>query len=155
MHAAVAAPRLRGGSGLGAPDLGGSQELPRLALLDALADRCGGLHRRRASGPSCAQDARPLPQAPADAIERLRRDFADRLEPVASAYGMHVAAYARDGRDLEAVAARLAGQGVKIHTLQRYYLGVPGRRGLVFGYGAVDPDEIARGLDLLGKAMVA
>jgi GntR family transcriptional regulator/MocR family aminotransferase len=88
-------------------------------------------------------------------IDLLRRDFARWLEPIPSFYGMHVAAYARDGADLEAAAARLAARGVKIHTLERYYLGAPGRAGLVFGYGAVDPEEIARGLACLRKELPA
>jgi len=84
-------------------------------------------------------------------IEILHRDFGRWLEPIPSFYGMHVAAYARDGIDLEAVSVH----GVKIHTLERYYLGAPGRAGLVFGYGAVDPGEITRGLAQLHKALAA
>jgi len=86
-------------------------------------------------------------------IDILRRDFARWLEPVPSVYGMHVAAHLRYRNDIESISVRLAAQGVKIHTLERYYLAVPGRAGLVFGYGAVDPDEIARGLELLRKAL--
>ena len=84
-------------------------------------------------------------------IEILRRDFGRWLEPIPSHYGMHIAAYAKDGIDLEAVSAR----GLKIHTLERYYLGAPGRAGLIFGYGAVDPDGIALGLAQLHKALAA
>jgi GntR family transcriptional regulator/MocR family aminotransferase len=88
-------------------------------------------------------------------IDSLRRDFGRWLEPIPSAYGMHVAAHAKGPVDLEAVAARLTARGVKIHTLERYYLGAPGRPGLVFGYGAVDPEEISRGLAQLHKALAA
>ncbi len=84
-------------------------------------------------------------------VEILRRDFGRWLEPIPSFYGMHVAAYAKDGIDLGSVSV----PGLKIHTLERYYLGAPGRAGLVFGYGAVDPDEIARGLGQLHKALSA
>ena len=87
-------------------------------------------------------------------IETLRRDFARWLEPIPSFYGMHVAAMARDGVDLEPAVAALARQGVKIHTLERYSLGEP-REGLVFGYGAVDEAEIGRGLDLLRRSLAA
>jgi GntR family transcriptional regulator/MocR family aminotransferase len=76
----------------------------------------------------------------------LRRDFSDWLEPIPSLYGMHVAAWARDGVDLDAAVQVLAGRSVKIHTLARYYLRQPSRAGLVFGYGAVDLPEIERGL---------
>jgi GntR family transcriptional regulator / MocR family aminotransferase len=74
----------------------------------------------------------------------LKRDFSDWLTPIPSLYGMHVAAWARDGVDLD--AAVLAARSVKIHTLERYHLEQPKRAGLIFGYGAVDLPQIARGL---------
>jgi GntR family transcriptional regulator/MocR family aminotransferase len=76
----------------------------------------------------------------------LRRDFSDWLEPIPSLYGMHVAAWARDGVDLDAAVQALAGRSVKIHTLGRYHLRQSPHSGLVFGYGAVDLPEIERGL---------
>ncbi len=76
----------------------------------------------------------------------LRRDLSDWLEPIPSLYGMHVAAWARDGVDLDAVVQALAGRSVKIHTLGRYHMRQSPRSGLVFGYGAVDLPEIERGL---------
>ena len=79
----------------------------------------------------------------------LRRDFSDWLEPIPSLYGMHVAAWARDGVDLDAAVQALAGRSVKIHTLGRYHLRQSLRSGLVFGYGAVDLPEIERGLAAL------
>jgi GntR family transcriptional regulator/MocR family aminotransferase len=88
-------------------------------------------------------------------IEILRRDFGRWLQPIPSQYGMHVAAYAKEGGELEPAAERLSARGVEIHTLERYYLGAPGRPGLVFGYGAVDPEEITRGLAQLQKVLPA
>src|SRR5579863_390221 len=83
----------------------------------------------------------------------LRRDFADWLEPIPSIYGMHVAAWGRDGIDLEATVENLTDSPVKIHTLGRYYVGPAPRPGLVFGYGAVDLPEIERGLAALRVAL--
>ena len=79
----------------------------------------------------------------------LCRDFAGLLEPIPSFYGMHIAAFARDGLDLDAAVEGAARRGVKLHTLARYHLGSPGRAGLVFGYGAVDLPEIEKGLSVL------
>jgi GntR family transcriptional regulator/MocR family aminotransferase len=76
----------------------------------------------------------------------LQREFPDLLEPIPSEYGMHVAAWARDGVDLDRAVQAVAGRGVKLHTLRRYYLRQPSRPGLVFGYGAVDLARIGRGL---------
>jgi len=83
----------------------------------------------------------------------LRRDFSDLLEPIPSLYGMHVAAWARDGVDLDAAVQALAGRSVKIHTLERYHLTPSPRPGLVFGYGVVDLPEIERGLAALRKVL--
>jgi GntR family transcriptional regulator/MocR family aminotransferase len=79
----------------------------------------------------------------------LRRDFSHWLEPIPSLYGMHVAAWARDGVDLDAVVQALASRAVKLHTLGRYHVRQSPRSGLVFGYGAVDLPEIERGLAAL------
>jgi GntR family transcriptional regulator/MocR family aminotransferase len=75
------------------------------------------------------------------------------LEPVPSFYGMHLTAIARPGVDVEAAATRALDAGVKIHTLDRYHLGTPARAGLVFGYGAADPPQLALGVETLCKAL--
>jgi len=82
-------------------------------------------------------------------LDLLKRQFGDWLEPIPSLYGIHVAAWARHGVDLEAAVQALAGGSVKIHTLGRYHLMQSPRPGLVFGYGAVDLPEIERGLAAL------
>jgi GntR family transcriptional regulator/MocR family aminotransferase len=83
----------------------------------------------------------------------LRRDFSEWLEPIPSLYGMHVAAWARDGVDLDATVQALADRAVKIHTLGRYHLTQSPRSGLVFGYAAVDLPEIERGLAALREVL--
>ena len=75
------------------------------------------------------------------------------LHPIPSFYGMHIAALAEPGVDLEAVSSGLLQQQVKIHTLSRYFLGAPTQVGLVFGYGTVDLPEIRRGISVLRKAL--
>jgi GntR family transcriptional regulator / MocR family aminotransferase len=83
----------------------------------------------------------------------LSREFADWLEPIPSFYGMHVAALAKRPVDLEAVSLQLQKAQVKVHTLSRYYLGEPGRRGLIFGLGSVNEREIRSGLAALARAL--
>jgi DNA-binding transcriptional MocR family regulator len=55
--------------------------------------------------------------------------------------------------NLDDVTAKLERNGVKIHTLSRYYLGPRSASGLIYGYGAVDLSEIKRGLSALHKAL--
>ncbi|MGA7537858.1 MAG: PLP-dependent aminotransferase family protein [Steroidobacteraceae bacterium] len=82
----------------------------------------------------------------------LTRELREWLEPVPSFYGMHVAAIARAGIDVEAAAAGAWVRGVRIHTLSRYFLGPPERSGMVFGYGATDLPQIAHGVQSLRDA---
>ena len=84
---------------------------------------------------------------------RLVRDFHPWLEPIPSTYGMHLAAVARPGMDVEAVVEDLAQRGVRLHSLDRYHLGPPTHRGLVFGFGAADEAEIERGLGVLHETL--
>jgi GntR family transcriptional regulator/MocR family aminotransferase len=86
-------------------------------------------------------------------LEILARDLAPWLTPIPSLYGMHVAAEARAGLDLEAVAASLARRNIWLHTLRRYYLGPPTRAGLVFGYGVADEQALRQGLAALREAL--
>jgi GntR family transcriptional regulator / MocR family aminotransferase len=75
------------------------------------------------------------------------------FEPIPSFYGMHTTAIARSGVDVESAAAQVLGDGVKIHTLDRYYLGASTRTGLVFGYGAAAPAQLALGIKRLCRAL--
>jgi GntR family transcriptional regulator/MocR family aminotransferase len=88
-----------------------------------------------------------------DLLLRSLEELREMLSPIPSFYGMHIVAEARGRFDLEAVALSLARQQVKIHTLDRYFLGSQTHSGLVFGYGTVDPPQIRRGMSILRRAM--
>jgi GntR family transcriptional regulator/MocR family aminotransferase len=84
----------------------------------------------------------------------LNEDLREWLEPLPSFCGMHVAAVAREARDLDAVTGTLLHHQVKLHALSRYYLGRATHAGLVIGYGAADLSEISLGLSSL-RAVLA
>jgi GntR family transcriptional regulator/MocR family aminotransferase len=86
-------------------------------------------------------------------LELLRDKLGQWLFAIPSYYGMHIAALAYPGVDLEALADALLQQQVKIHTLSRYFLGPQTQAGLVFGYGTVDAPEIRRGVSALRKVL--
>jgi GntR family transcriptional regulator/MocR family aminotransferase len=86
-------------------------------------------------------------------LQSVKDKLSPWLNPIPSFYGMHIAALAHPGADLEAVAHALLQQQVKIHTLSRYFLGPQTQVGLVFGYGTVDLSEIRRGVSVLRKAL--
>ena len=88
-------------------------------------------------------------------LAALVKEVGKWLEPIPSFYGMHIAAAVRGSTslDLERVTETLLEHNIKIHTVSRYYLGQPGRPGLIFGYGAVSPPEIAQGLATLRRVL--
>jgi GntR family transcriptional regulator / MocR family aminotransferase len=75
------------------------------------------------------------------------------FEPIPSFYGMHMTAIARPGVDVESAAVQMLSEGVKIHTLDRYQLGASTRTGLIFGFGAAAPAELALGIKKLCRAL--
>jgi GntR family transcriptional regulator/MocR family aminotransferase len=79
-------------------------------------------------------------------VETIESEFGAWLELIPSSYGMHVAATARAGVDLEAAARALLDENVHVHTLSRYYLAKASHTGLVFGYGAAGLSELSHGL---------
>lgn len=85
----------------------------------------------------------------------LDRDFADHLDLVASAAGLHVAAFLRTGagRDDLAVARRARALGVAVQALSAFAVTGQPRAGLVMGYGAIPTDRIGAALRRLREAV--
>jgi GntR family transcriptional regulator / MocR family aminotransferase len=75
------------------------------------------------------------------------------FEPIPSFYGMHATALAQPGVDVEKAATQLLGEGIRIHTLDRYFLGPPAHAGLVFGFGAAEPAQLVLGIEKLCRVL--
>ncbi len=88
-------------------------------------------------------------------VDTLTRDFADHLDVIPSAAGLHLAALAR-GMSVERVHA-IVGQAfdaeVAVHALARFALTLPPRPGFVLGYGAIATTRIREGLRRLKGCM--
>jgi GntR family transcriptional regulator / MocR family aminotransferase len=84
-------------------------------------------------------------------VSRLASDFGAWLTVVPSAAGLHVAARARPGIDVDAVVERAARLDVTVESLARYCAAGP-QRGLVIGYGLASQSHIPEGLTRLLKA---
>ncbi|MGI8332390.1 PLP-dependent aminotransferase family protein [Actinomadura scrupuli] len=82
----------------------------------------------------------------------LARDFAEILEVVPSAAGLHLSALLPEGTDDRAVVARAREAGVGLLPLSDFFAG-RGRPGLLLGYGAIAPGRIEEGLARLRKAL--
>jgi GntR family transcriptional regulator/MocR family aminotransferase len=83
----------------------------------------------------------------------IQSRMAQLLELVPSTYGIQVAAFAKKPTRCEHLAAQLAGEGIRIHSLDRYYLGEERRSGFVFGLGTADTDALRRGLKRVQEAL--
>lgn len=90
---------------------------------------------------------------------RYRRRRAQVVDALADAPGLQV--YPMDGglhavvettRPEAEVVAALARQGVRVSPLSQYWSGPSTRSGIVFGFGAVSEDDLARGLRLIASA---
>jgi GntR family transcriptional regulator / MocR family aminotransferase len=88
-------------------------------------------------------------------VNFLKEQLGEWLEPIASSYGMHIAAEWNGCADLDDIAQALLRSNVKIHTWRRYYLGPQKKNGLIFGYGAADLPELSNGLAALRKVLGA
>jgi GntR family transcriptional regulator / MocR family aminotransferase len=87
-------------------------------------------------------------------LERLERDFAPWLQPLTGTAGLHLAARARPGLDVERLVERARHAGVGVSSIADYGRGATLPRGLLFGFGAIDATRIGSGLTRL-RALVA
>jgi len=67
------------------------------------------------------------------------------LAAVPSAAGLHVAAHLASGsrRSARRIAQDALAAGVRVFTIDEFYLGAPTRSGLVIGFGALPDERIA------------
>lgn len=84
-------------------------------------------------------------------LRLLDRQLGDTVSLVPSFYGMHVAVFARDGTDYEAISEALARRGIMIHSLERYYLGPATRSGFIIGYAAAAPEMLDIAVEALAE----
>ncbi len=86
-------------------------------------------------------------------LDALAEGWDGLLAPIESQYGLHLCAQAADALDVEALASTLRAEGIQLHTLDRYWLGAPAFRGLVFGYGSAGVPQIRKTLAALHRAV--
>jgi GntR family transcriptional regulator / MocR family aminotransferase len=75
-------------------------------------------------------------------IEALKRHCSDRLQPIPASAGVHLAAEFIGPCRTQDVVAAVAEAGVRLESLERFAYRKRSPRGLIFGYGAIDLDDI-------------
>lgn len=97
---------------------------------------------------------RPIYRARHDLLERtLTAEFADLLEVIPSAAGLHLSAHLVDGASsrLDEVLRRARDSDVAVQSLESFAVDRPVRPGLMLGYGAISSDDIVEGLARLRR----
>jgi GntR family transcriptional regulator/MocR family aminotransferase len=87
----------------------------------------------------------------------LERDFAEYLDVIPSAAGLHVAAMARSSsvQRFDAMLAAAGRAGIALRPLSTFTHDQPPRLGLVLGYGAITVEGIEAGLRRLRDCFTA
>ncbi|HEY6803046.1 MAG TPA: PLP-dependent aminotransferase family protein [Pyrinomonadaceae bacterium] len=84
----------------------------------------------------------------------LNRDFARLLTVAPSIAGLHISALTElTSEEIAATVERGFAQGVAVQQLARFAVEHPPRVGLMFGYGAIQTDQIREGLKRLGACL--
>ncbi len=83
----------------------------------------------------------------------IARDFADHLQLIPSATGLHIAAYAvsASARRIDAIYTRAINDGVAFQRLSSFTVAPLERSGIVLGYGAIATEQIREGLRRLRR----
>lgn len=88
-------------------------------------------------------------------MQGLRRCAGDRIEVADSRAGMHLVVWLRDcsQQDCDALIARARQLGLGLYSIAPFYLGVPDRVGLLFGYCGLSVAEIEEALVLFERCL--
>jgi GntR family transcriptional regulator/MocR family aminotransferase len=86
-------------------------------------------------------------------LHGLHKDFSPWLAPLPASAGLHLAALATRGLDVESLVERAEQSGVGVRSLRRFEVGRAGKPGIVFGYGTLDERGIAEGLARLRRLL--
>ncbi len=128
----------------------GDQQPPALeqaALADFIAEGHFARHVRRMRAQYAARREALIAAAAREASQELTLDASDT--------GIHAIAWLPAGVSDRDVAARAAALGVEATALSTYYLGPPRAPGLVLGFAAVRPRDVAAGMRVLRDAVRA
>ncbi|MEP6873737.1 MAG: PLP-dependent aminotransferase family protein [Burkholderiales bacterium] len=87
-------------------------------------------------------------------LDRLDHEFGPWLQPVVGSAGLHLAARASVGLDVQELVKRARHAGIGVYPIADYGVGTQVARGLLFGYGAISAERIGVALTRL-RALVA
>ncbi len=88
-------------------------------------------------------------------LEELEANFGDDARPIGSAAGLHlyVEFPGTTWHALDMAISRARDRGVGVYSAAPYYMRLPRNAALVFGFGALEPNEIRDGMRALASVM--
>lgn len=86
-------------------------------------------------------------------LNGLRSECAEWMDPIPSAAGLHIAAVLKVPMNEARIVAEAHKLGVQVHALGTQYARRPLKRGLLFGYGAIEENAVIEGLAKLRRAL--
>jgi GntR family transcriptional regulator / MocR family aminotransferase len=86
-------------------------------------------------------------------LNRLDEDFHEELHILPSDGGLHICVAFNKPRDDVAFALRLAGEGVTVRPLSRFYKNETKKYGFLLGFAGYSETEMARGLDKIREIL--
>jgi GntR family transcriptional regulator / MocR family aminotransferase len=86
-------------------------------------------------------------------VAHLNGGLARWFEPIVPAAGIHLTARLRDGLDEATVIAAARDASIGLYGIQPFHAGRPTARGIVFGYGGIDAEDIDAALGLLATVL--
>lgn len=122
-----------------------SESLQQLALAHFIGSGAFAKHTRRLQ--------REYAQRRQRLLSRLAGDLAPWLEALPAVAGMHLAARLRQPLDSARLCAQLAERGVLLFDLASFYAESPTMAGLLFGFGAIETEDIDPALDILRELL--
>jgi GntR family transcriptional regulator/MocR family aminotransferase len=87
-------------------------------------------------------------------LQRIGGDLAPWLEAIPTTVGFHLSAWLRHDTDVELLCRLARRVEVGIYSLSDFYAGPSQRKGLFFGFGAIDSIDIDAALDRLLRLFI-
>jgi GntR family transcriptional regulator/MocR family aminotransferase len=88
-------------------------------------------------------------------LATLRCNLEGDLRPIASSYGLHLAASVADVLDTEAISDALAERGILCHALSRYFMGPPTLSGFVMSYATAETKALDTAVSALREELAS
>lgn len=88
-------------------------------------------------------------------LSALERHAGDEVEVVGANAGIHMLAWLREKRPVDAIIGEAAARGVGVYPASQYFIGEPDRDGFLLGYGTLSEDSIDEGVRRFAEALRA